>query len=44
MPELAVAVRIQRNAWLDSQLSALSPEDQNVIARACVLLSGIAGS
>jgi DNA-binding MarR family transcriptional regulator len=40
--ELAVAARTQRNAWLDAQLQALSPEDQNAIARACVLLSAIA--
>lgn len=42
--ELARATRIQRNAWLDAQLDALSPEDQNAIARACVLLRGIADS
>jgi hypothetical protein len=39
----ALAARIERNAWLDAQLGALSPEDQNAIARACVLLSNIAG-
>ncbi|WP_063763661.1 MarR family winged helix-turn-helix transcriptional regulator [Actinoplanes subtropicus] len=42
--ELARAARIQRNAWLDAHLQALSPEDQNAIARACVLLSNIADS
>jgi DNA-binding MarR family transcriptional regulator len=41
---LARATRNQRNAWLDAQLRALSPEDQQVIARACVLLSDIAGA
>lgn len=40
--DLAVATRIQRNAWLDARLDALSPEDQTAIARACVLLSTIA--
>ena len=42
--ELALDARIQRNAWLDAHLQTLSPEDQNAIARACVLLSNIAGS
>jgi DNA-binding MarR family transcriptional regulator len=42
--ELTLAARIQRNAWLDAQLQALSPADQNTIARACALLSNIAGS
>ncbi|MFC5502889.1 MarR family winged helix-turn-helix transcriptional regulator [Lysinimonas soli] len=42
--ELARATRTQRDAWLDGQLRALSPEDQRVIARACALLSGIADS
>jgi len=42
--ELAVHTRSQRNAWLDAQLDALSPEDQKVIARACVLFSNIAES
>ena len=42
--ELAIESRIQRNAWLDAQLQALSPEDQKAIARACVPLSKIAGS
>lgn len=42
--ELALAARAQRNAWLDAQLQALSPEDQDVIARACALLSAIAES
>jgi len=41
---LALAARVQRNAWLDIQLQALSPEDQHAIARACALLSNIAGS
>ena len=42
--ELAGAARNQRHAWLDAQLHALSPDDQDVIARACVLLSNIAGT
>ena len=42
--ELALRARIQRNAWLDAHLQTLSPEDQNAIARACVLLSNIADS
>src|ERR1700743_357297 len=42
--ELAIAARLQRNAWLDARLRALSPEDQDAIARACVLLSDIADS
>jgi DNA-binding MarR family transcriptional regulator len=42
--ELAVAARIKRHAWLDAQLGALSPEDQNAVARACVVLSKIAAS
>lgn len=41
---LARATRAQRNAWLDGQLRALSAEDRAVIARAAVLLSGIADS
>lgn len=40
--ELARAARSQRNAWLDNHLQALSPEDQDTIARACALLSKIA--
>ncbi|MFG1923159.1 MarR family winged helix-turn-helix transcriptional regulator [Cryptosporangium sp. NPDC048952] len=42
--ELAHAARTQRNAWLDAQLHALSPDDQKAIARACVLLGTIADS
>jgi DNA-binding MarR family transcriptional regulator len=42
--ELASAARVQRNAWLDERLRALSAEDRAVIARAAALLSGIAGS
>jgi len=42
--ELARAARSQRHAWLDAQLRALSPEDQDTIARACALLSNIADS
>ena len=42
--ELALAARTRRNAWLDAHLQALSPEDQNAIARACALLSEIADS
>src|SRR6187402_2763820 len=41
---LAVATRIQRNAWLASRLDALSADDREVIARACTLLSGIAAT
>ena len=42
--ELACAAQAQRNAWLDERLCALSAEDQAVIARAAVLLHGIADS
>ena len=42
--ELAVATRNQRNAWLDTQLQRLSAEDQEIIARACVLFDEIADS
>jgi DNA-binding MarR family transcriptional regulator len=42
--ELALAARIQRNAWLDARLQELSPEDQTAITRACLLLSNIADS
>ena len=42
LSELARATRAQRNAWLDGQLRALSPEDRAVIARATTLLSRIA--
>lgn len=42
--ELALAARAQRHAWLDAQLHALGPDDQEAIARACVLLSAIADS
>jgi DNA-binding MarR family transcriptional regulator len=41
---LALATRLQRHAWLDAQLQALSPEDQDAIARACALLGAIADS
>lgn len=41
--EIALAARVHRHAWLDAQLGALSPEDKNAIARACVLLGNIAG-
>jgi DNA-binding MarR family transcriptional regulator len=41
---LALAARNQRNAWLDAQLNALSPEDQHAVARACAILSTIADS
>jgi DNA-binding MarR family transcriptional regulator len=41
---LALDARTQRNAWLDGHLQALSPEDQDVIARACELLSEIAAT
>ncbi|ROP60781.1 MarR family winged helix-turn-helix transcriptional regulator [Curtobacterium sp. ZW137] len=42
--ELARATRAQRDAWLDTQLRALSDEDQRAIARACSLLTSIADS
>jgi DNA-binding MarR family transcriptional regulator len=42
--ELALAARLQRHAWLDAQLGALSAEDQNVIGQACALLRNIAES
>ncbi|GAA5051035.1 MarR family winged helix-turn-helix transcriptional regulator [Nocardia callitridis] len=42
--EFACAVRDQRNAWLDEQLSALSPEDRSVIARTAELFLSIADS
>ena len=41
---LALDARTRRNAWLDGHLQALSPKDQDMIARACELLSEIAGS
>lgn len=42
--EFASEARAQRNAWLDDRLSVLSADDRAVIARATVLLSGIADS
>jgi DNA-binding MarR family transcriptional regulator len=42
--EVALAARIQRHAWLDAQLGALSREDQDAVARACVVLTKIASS
>ena len=42
--ELASAARAQRNAWLEEQLRALSPEDRAAIARATELLSRMADS
>lgn len=42
--ELAVVTRNQRNAWLDTQLQRLSPDDQAIIARACLLFRDIAES
>jgi DNA-binding MarR family transcriptional regulator len=42
--ELAGAARAQRNAWLEEQLRALSPEDRAAIARATALLSRMADS
>ncbi len=41
---LVVAARTRRHAWLDARLHALSPADQDAIARACVLLRAIADS
>ncbi|MCS5717656.1 MarR family transcriptional regulator [Herbiconiux sp. CPCC 205763] len=40
--ELARAARTQRDAWLDTQLRALSPDEQRAIAHACSILSRIA--
>lgn len=42
--EVALAARIRRTTWLGAQLDELSPEDQRVIKRACVLLAAIADS
>jgi DNA-binding MarR family transcriptional regulator len=42
--ELALAARLQRNAWLDSRLSVLTAEDQKTIARACAILTEVANS
>jgi DNA-binding MarR family transcriptional regulator len=42
--ELAGAAQVQRNAWLDQRLRALSAEDRAVIARATALLSSVADS
>jgi DNA-binding MarR family transcriptional regulator len=42
--ELAVVTRNRRNAWLDTQLQRLTPEDQQIIARACLLFGDIADS
>lgn len=42
--ELARSTRTQRDAWLDTQLRALSDEDQRAVARACSLLTSIADS
>ncbi|MER5790449.1 MarR family transcriptional regulator [Streptomyces sp. NPDC001980] len=39
---LGNATRMQRNAWLDEQLGALTAEDRAVIARAAELFSRIA--
>jgi DNA-binding MarR family transcriptional regulator len=41
---LASATRVQRNAWLNQRLQALSPEDRAEIARATALLRSIADS
>ncbi|WP_197382728.1 MarR family winged helix-turn-helix transcriptional regulator [Mycolicibacterium mengxianglii] len=40
--KVALAARAQRNAWLDAQLQKLTPEEQNTIACACVLMNKIA--
>jgi DNA-binding MarR family transcriptional regulator len=40
--EIALAARVQRHAWLDAQLGALTREDQDAVARACVVLTNIA--
>ncbi len=42
--EIAVITQAQRHAWLDTQLRAISADDQGAIARACALLSTIADS
>jgi DNA-binding MarR family transcriptional regulator len=41
---IADAAVTQRNAWLDTQLNALSADDRRAIARASALLSNIADS
>jgi DNA-binding MarR family transcriptional regulator len=42
--KLAVATRIQRNAWLEAHLQKLSSEDRNVMVRAFDLLGDFADS
>jgi DNA-binding MarR family transcriptional regulator len=39
---LALAMRAQRDAWLEARLSELSPQDQHSIAHACSILTKIA--
>lgn len=40
--ELSLAARTLRNTWLETRLRGLSPEDREVVARACMLLDDIA--
>ncbi|BDZ47927.1 MarR family transcriptional regulator [Frondihabitans sucicola] len=42
--DLAAATRLQRDAWLENELSRFSSRDRSVIARACVLLQKVADS
>lgn len=41
---LAETTRARRDAWLEGRLGALSPEDQQVVARACAILATISDS
>lgn len=42
--EVAGAARAQRNAWLDEQLAALTPDDRAALLRAATLLGRMAES
>ena len=42
--ELSRATRTLRNAWFESKVRSLAPQDQEVLARASVLLGDIADS
>ncbi|RKR75687.1 MarR family winged helix-turn-helix transcriptional regulator [Frondihabitans australicus] len=42
--EVARAAREQRNSWLDAQLATLPESDQEAVARAAIILMGIATS
>ena len=41
---LAATTGLHRNAWLDGQLSALTPADREVLDRACALIAEITHS